>query len=97
MQIESLRPSAGDSLIDLVDVEGPLGKAGGRPPGEEARNVDHVALFLATFDEAAIRVHLEHHGVEAGDVAERYGAQGMGPSLYIRDPDGNTIELKGPK
>jgi glyoxylase I family protein len=87
---------AGASLIDLVDVEGPLGKAGGPPPGEQARNVDHVALFLAGFDEPAIRAHLEKHGVEAGDVAERYGAQGMGPSLYIRDPDGNTIELKGP-
>ncbi len=88
---------AGDSLIDLVDVEGPLGRAGGPPPGEQGRNVDHVALFLATFDEPAIRKHLEHFGVEAGDVADRYGAQGMGPSLYIRDPDGNTIELKGPK
>jgi catechol 2,3-dioxygenase-like lactoylglutathione lyase family enzyme len=87
---------AGDSLIDLVDVAAPLGKTGGPPPGEQARNVDHVALFLSEFDEPAIRKHLESHGVEPGEVAERYGAQGMGPSMYIRDPDGNTIELKGP-
>jgi catechol 2,3-dioxygenase-like lactoylglutathione lyase family enzyme len=87
---------AGDSLIDLVDVAAPLGKTGGPPPGEQARNVDHVALFLSEFDEPAIRKHLESHGVEPGDVGQRYGAQGMGPSMYIRDPDGNTIELKGP-
>jgi len=87
---------AGSSLIDLVYVAGPLGKLGGEPPGEQARNMDHVALQLARFDEAAIRAHLERHGVEVGEVGQRYGAQGMGPSLYIRDPDGNVVELKGP-
>ena len=60
------------------------------------RNVDHVALRLASFDERALRNHLETHGVEPGEVASRYGASGMGPSMYIRDPDGNVIELKGP-
>lgn len=87
---------AGASLIDLVDVASPLGKAGGAPPGQEARNVDHVALQLASFDEAAIRTQLLSAGVEPGDVAERYGAEGMGPSMYVRDPDGNVVELKGP-
>jgi catechol 2,3-dioxygenase-like lactoylglutathione lyase family enzyme len=88
---------AGASLIDLVDVASPLGRQGGAAPGEEGRNVDHVALQLDDFDERAIRSQLEAHGVEAGEVAERYGADGMGPSLYLRDPDGNTIELKGPR
>jgi len=87
---------AGASLIDLVPVGGPLGKLGGAAPGSEARNVDHVALSLASFDEAAIRAHLGSHGIEPGDVGERYGADGMGPSMYIRDPDGNVVELKGP-
>lgn len=86
---------AGESLIDLVDVEAPLGRAGGPPPGEHGRNVDHVAVALVDFDEAAIRAHLEAHGVEPGDVAARYGARGTGPSMYVRDPDGNVIELKG--
>jgi catechol 2,3-dioxygenase-like lactoylglutathione lyase family enzyme len=27
---------------------------------------------------------------------QRYGAEGEGPSIYIEDPDGNTVELKGP-
>ena len=87
---------AGESLIDLVTIDGPLGKAGGAPPGEHARNMDHVALQLARFDEAALRAHLTRHGIEPGEVGQRYGAQGNGPSMYIRDPDGNVVELKGP-
>jgi len=87
---------AGDSLIDLVDVASPLGKSGGGAADPQARNVDHFALRLARFDEPAIREHLARLGVEAGDTATRYGADGFGPSIYIRDPDGNTVELKGP-
>jgi glyoxylase I family protein len=86
---------AGAQLIDLVDTDGPLGKLGGAPAAEQARNMDHFAVQLAHFDEAAIRSHLEAHGIEPGDVAQRYGAQGNGPSMYIRDPDGNVVELKG--
>ena len=86
---------AGAHLIDLVDVAAPLGRAGGPGPGAEGRNVDHFALQVSPFDEAAIRAHLEAHGVEVGEVAQRYGAEGSGPSLYIRDPDGNVVELKG--
>jgi len=87
---------AGRSLIDLVDVAGKLGRMGGAPPGEEGRNMDHFALRIATLDAAAIGAKLEAHGVAPGEVAERYGAEGEGPSIYIRDPDGNTVELKGP-
>ena len=87
---------AGTALIDLVGVDGELGRAGGAAPGAEGRNVDHVALRIEVFDEAALRTHLEAHGVAAGEVKRRYGAEGDGPSLYIEDPDGNTVELKGP-
>ncbi len=87
---------AGASLIDLVPVDSPLGKAGGAGPGEEGRNMDHFALELEAFDEARIRAHLKGHGVEPGDVGTRYGARGNGPSMYVRDPDGNVVELKGP-
>ncbi len=87
---------AGAHLIDLVDVAAPLGKLGGPPAGAEARNVDHFAVELARFDEAALRAYLEEHDVEPGDVGQRYGARGMGPSMYVRDPDGNVVELKGP-
>lgn len=87
---------AGGSLIDLVPVAGPLGKLGGAAAGVEGRNVDHIALALAHFDEAALRAHLERHGIAPGEVADRYGAGGMGPSMYVKDPDGNVVELKGP-
>ncbi len=87
---------AGASLVDLVDVGGPLGKLGGPGAGEQARNMDHFALQLGHFDEAKIRGHLQSHGVEAGEAAERYGADGNGLSIYIRDPDGNVVELKAP-
>jgi len=87
---------AGASLIDLVPLDSPLGRAGGSGPAETGRNVDHFALALEHFDEKALREHLASHGIEAGDVAERYGAMGNGPSIYIRDPDDNVVELKGP-
>ena len=87
---------AGSGLVDLVDVAGPLGIAGGAPAGDQARNMDHFALQLDHFDEKLLMACLAEAGVEAGPVGRRYGALGMGPSLYIRDPDGNTVELKGP-
>ena len=86
----------GRSLIDLVDVNGELGQKGGAAPGAEARNMDHFCLRIDPFDEAQIRAYLRAHGVEAGELATRYGAEGDGPSLYIQDPEGNTVELKGP-
>ena len=87
---------AGASLIDLVTLDGPLGKAGGAGPGPEGRNLDHFCLRVEPFDAQAIAAHLRAHGVEAGPVESRYGAEGTGPSIYLRDPDGNVVELKGP-
>ena len=58
--------------------------------------MDHYCLRLATFDEKQIADHLKRHGVQPGKVESRYGAMGHGPSMYLTDPDGNTIELKGP-
>jgi glyoxylase I family protein len=87
---------AGDSLIDLVDLAGPLGEKGGAGPGAEGRNLDHLCLRLLPFDRKAILAWLEDAGLEPGDWAERYGADGRGPSVYIADPEGNIVELKGP-
>ena len=87
---------AGASMIDLVPVDSKLGQAGGAAPGHEGRNMDHLCLRIETFNEAALRAHLRGAGVEAGAVESRYGAEGRGPSMYIFDPEGNTVELKGP-
>jgi catechol 2,3-dioxygenase-like lactoylglutathione lyase family enzyme len=87
---------AGPQMIDLVTLDGPLGKLGGEGPGAEGRNLDHFALQVRPFDAAAIRAHLARHGVEVVEEGQRYGADGTGLSLYIRDPEGNTVELKGP-
>lgn len=86
---------AGVSLIDLVPVESELGRKGGGPPGGP-RNMDHFCIQVEPFDEAAIRAALARGGHEAGPVEARYGARGDGPSLYVEDPEGNTVELKGP-
>lgn len=88
---------AGASMIDLIGIDGPLGRAGGAAPGAEARNVDHLCLRIEPFDVGALRVHLAAHGVATdGELHHNFGAEGDGPSLYLQDPDGNSIELKGP-
>jgi glyoxylase I family protein len=87
---------AGSQMIDLVTLDGPLGKLGGEGPGREGRNLDHFALQVRPFAEAAIRAHLAARGIEIVEEGPRYGADGDGFSLYVRDPEGNTIELKGP-
>jgi catechol 2,3-dioxygenase-like lactoylglutathione lyase family enzyme len=86
----------GAQMLDLVTVDGVIGRLGGAAPGAEARNLDHFAVQVAPFDEAAIRAHLAAHGVEIVEEGDRYGAAGDGYSLYVRDPEGNTVELKGP-
>lgn len=86
---------AGRALIDMVPVDGKLGREGGAAPGAEGRNVDHFCLRVEDFNEHALREHLEACGVPFGAVESRYGAEGEGPSIYIRDPEGNTVELKG--
>ena len=86
---------AGSALIDLVDVKGRIGERGGDAPGKTGRNVDHLAIRVEPFDADAILVHLKRQDVPHSEPATRYGADGMGPSIYMEDPDGNTVELKG--
>lgn len=87
---------AGESLIDLVDVEGKIGRLGGAAPGVQGRNMDHLCLRADPFDRDAIVAHLAAHGARIGDFGSRYGAEGEGPSQYLFDPEGNMVELKGP-
>jgi len=87
---------AGRSILDLVPVDGELGRAGGAAPGREGRNLDHFCFRVEPFDEESIRRELAAHGIQAGPTESRYGAEGAGPSLYVTDPEGNVVELKGP-
>lgn len=87
---------AGNSLIDLVALDGAIGRKGGAAPGAEGRNMDHLCLRIEPFDPGALTAHLIRHGVVPGEIKPRYGADGTGPSLYLSDPEGNTVELKGP-
>ena len=87
---------AGGGLIDLVPVDSQLGRMGGAPPGRTARNMDHFCLAIEPFDGEALRELLLSRGADPGPVETRYGAEGTGPSVYLHDPEGNQVELKGP-
>ena len=95
-EIGLIQLRAGRSMLDLVPVDGKLGRQGGAPPGRDGHNVDHLCLRVEPFDEGAIRAHLATLGIEAGPTESRYGAEGEGPSIYVSDPQGNVVELKGP-
>lgn len=84
----------GNLMIDLVPADGQLGQLGGPPPGRDGHNVDHVAFRVKPWDGEAILAELQRHGLKC-EIKTRYGADGDGPSIYIEDPEGNGIELKG--
>ncbi len=86
----------GSDLLDLVPIDGPLGKKGGAAPGAEGRNLDHFCFRVEPFDQDAIVRHLEAHKVEIGEIRPRFGSEGTGVSIYLADPEFNTVELKGP-
>ncbi len=94
-EIGLIQLRAGTSLIDMVPVDGRLGRAGGAAPGDQGRNLDHFCLRLEPFDLEAVRAHLAAHGVALGESGLRYGAGGEGLSVYLSDPDGNQLELRG--
>ena len=84
---------AGSALIDIVDVSGKLGQPGGPAPQDTGNNVDHFCLQIEPFEEQELKAYLEKRGVACGEFEDRYGAQGMGRSIYLQDIAGNNIEL----
>jgi catechol 2,3-dioxygenase-like lactoylglutathione lyase family enzyme len=74
----------GEQLIDLLPATEP--RRGG---------MDHFCLSIRCDDLEKVATALRARGVEVvGAVVPRRGAWGTGPSLYLRDPDGYTVELK---
>lgn len=85
---------AGTALIDLVAVDSELGRVGGGPPTRGENNMDHFCLQINPLPEEQIIRYLASHGISAGPFERRYGAQGFGNSIYLQDPEGNTVELR---
>ncbi len=89
-----LELSAGESMIDLFDSRH---ESNLNTFSSESKNntIDHFCILLDNFDETDIKVHLKSFGVECSEIEMNYGSSGYGPSIYIHDPDGNKVELKG--
>ena len=85
---------AGEHLIDLVDIQGPLGGEG-QAPDQCKANLDHFCLRVAPFEVARLCAYLSENGVIHEQPLLRVGAQGEGLSVYLYDPEGNQVELKG--
>lgn len=83
---------AGRALIDLVPVGSRLG--GAEPPDPERGNMAHFCLCIDEPDWEALAAHLQAHGIACEPPETRYGARGHGLSVYVTDPEGNTVELK---
>ncbi|MGV0034243.1 MAG: VOC family protein [Candidatus Azotimanducaceae bacterium WSBS_2022_MAG_OTU7] len=83
---------AGKQLIDLVPIGSQLG--GVCEVVQENRNQDHFCLTISPFEPDVITEMMVAAGVICSEVGTRYGADGYGLSVYVTDPDGNTVELK---
>lgn len=101
MQVEKIQQDlglyqlrAGNALLDLITVDGALGAEGGAPPSAEGRNMDHLCFALNDIDVNDARTLLLSQGIEVEPAQVRYGAGGSGLSVYLEDPEGNTIELR---
>ena len=89
----------GASMIDIVDVNGVVGKMGdeGSAPAKDGRNLDHFAVRVDPFDKESILHFCKVHDIDAQALPmPLLGADGYGPAIYIKDPEGNRVELKGP-
>jgi glyoxylase I family protein len=85
---------AGAALIDLVAVDGALGRQGAAAPGPGGHNMDHLCLRVADFDVDSVVAHLTRHGVTVGEIGQRNGSTGEATSVYLQDLEGNHLELR---
>jgi glyoxylase I family protein len=86
-EIALVQLRAGDSIIDLVKIKTEVNK-------EVEKNVEHFCLRIVPFDYQFLKKYFEEKNVEIYRYGKRYGAQGIGASFYLKDPENNEIELK---
>lgn len=87
---------AGDGLIGLVPASARPVSGEGDAGAAARTRLEHFCLTLANWNETGLRQCLHALGVDTRDVGVRPGTREAVPSLYLNDPDGNTVELKGP-
>ncbi|MEU3189763.1 VOC family protein [Streptomyces sp. NPDC006992] len=75
------------TIIDLLDRSGEAAEG-----GADGTNVDHICLVVEPLDWRAVLASGAFQVLE-GPVS-RFGARGTAQSIYVRDPDGNTVELR---
>lgn len=85
----------GSALIDLQQLEPAEAASPALQTRHISHNLDHFCINISPFDASAVACWLTQHQVTPGIIAPRYGAGGEGPSIYLQDPEGNHIELKG--
>ncbi|MCY4670094.1 MAG: VOC family protein [Rhodococcus sp.] len=74
---------SGDTIIDLITGD----------VGPNARNLDHFCIVVTPESMDEVRRSADYDIVRDPDFA-LFGARGMADGLFIRDPDGNEIELR---
>lgn len=82
---------AGSALIDLLDISS---REGDEAPVNGGTNMDHLCLQVEGYSEQQMLEHFDSHGISHDGFADRYGAKGSGRTIYIKDPDGNGVELR---
>ena len=80
-QVGFVSMRAGGSLVDLLPSERP-------GPGPH-----HICIEFGEGIEVLVQ-HLAVHGINVEEAEWRYGARGMGKSVYVKDPDGHVVELR---
>ena len=79
-----------DTIIDLVPTPDQ------EPVGDGPRNMDHCCLTIEPTDLVRLADSLRERGVTvvSDGPAQRSGARGTGNPIYIKDWEGNTVELR---
>ncbi len=74
---------AGEQLIDILEVD----------EKPTSQNLDHFCLRISVFDYETLKAYFQKHNVSVYGYDQRHSSQGLGWSCYLKDPEGNQVEL----